>query len=501
MKAPIRPNILHLFTDQQRFDTIAALGNGIIRTPALDRLVREGTSFTKAYTPSPVCVPARAAMHTGCYPWRTGCYDNEDPWPDVPSIPSVLGNAGYRTHAIGKCHFQPDPYALGGFQSRDAMEELIEHPAKDAYLTDLWDQGHGHIQDPHGIRGDFYYLPQPGQIPEEMHPTGWVGRRAGEFLRRHSDSADPWYIYCSFIHPHPPWVLPPKWAKLYRSDAMPEPFLPEDRAELLTFVNHFQNRYKWRDRGMDENLLRSQRAFYYGCISLIDFQIGRLLEILEQAGRLENTLIVFSSDHGEYLGDYGCYGKRGMHDASSRIPLIARWPAAFRPGTVNRNAASLVDLLPTFAAAAGVPGSGDGLDLRHLPPDGNRIVFSQYQKGNDALYMAADRYAKYIYSASDQKEFLFSHASDGRETRNLAGDVEAQPILGRLREALFREIAAFEEGRGCVGVQWKPYAPRIMPSHPEEGLLFQDQPFSDISLPGYQDNGAPRIGHKSTPPA
>lgn len=485
-----RPNILHLFTDQQRFDTINALGNPLIKTPGLDRLAREGTAFVKAYTPSPVCVPARASLHVGRYPWRTGCYDNGDPWPDetAPAIPSVLGQAGYRTHAIGKCHFQPDLYALRGFQSRETMEELVEKPEKDDYLRYLRENHCGQVQDLHGLRGDFYYLPQPGQLPEGMHPTAWVGQRSAAFIKEQAGEKEPWYLYGSFIHPHPPWVLPPKWSKLYRSNEMPAPFLPENRDELITFVNHFQNRYKWRDRGLDYNLLRAQRAFYYGCVSFIDRQIKNLLELLERLGQLDNTLIVFSSDHGEYLGDYGCYGKRGMHDVACRIPLLARWPSAFPAGMINQNAASLVDLLPTFAAAAGVPVESDGQDLSQLPADGERIVFSQYQKGNDALYMAADRQAKYIYSASDDAEFLFRHAPDGREEHNVVRDPAAAHLLSRLREALLREIGPFEEGRGLKKGTWTSYPRRQMPSDPDEGLLFQDQPFSDLRLPHYQDD-------------
>lgn len=323
---PERPNILFLFTDQQRFDTIAALGHPFIKTPALDRLVREGMAFTRCYTPSPVCVPARASLHSGRYPWRTQVYDNADPWPvDGPSIPSVLGAAGYRTHAIGKSHFVPDEYGLQGFQSREAAEEIPAAPEKDAYVRFLRENGCGHLADIHGQRGDFYYLPQPGQLPEALHPTAWTGARARAFIEQ-ADGAVPWFLYCGFIHPHPPWVVPPRWSKLYRSHEMPDAFRPPDEESLLCHINRVQNRYKWRDQGHDRNLLRTQRAFYHAAISFIDFQIGQLLDVLDQRGLTDRTLIVFSSDHGEYLGDYGCYGKRGMHDVSNRVPLLARLP-------------------------------------------------------------------------------------------------------------------------------------------------------------------------------
>jgi len=494
------PNILHLFADQQRFDTISALGNPFIKTPALDRLAREGTSFVNAFTPSPVCVPARAAMHYGKYPWHTGCYDNGDPWPtaETPNIPSLLGGAGYRTHAIGKCHFHPDLWALLGFQSREPMEELVDDPERDDYLKFLRSHGYGHVQDLHGMRGDFYYLPQPGQLPEEAHPTGWAGRRAMEFMESAATRAQPWYLYCSFIHPHPPWVLPPKWAKLYRSNDMMPPFLPDNCDELLTFVNHFQNRYKWRDRGFDLNLLRAQRAFYHGCISFIDFQIGRLLALLDQSGQADETLVVFSSDHGEYLGDYGCYGKRGMHDVSCRIPLLARWPGDLGAGVRCQTPASLVDLMPTFADAAGVDCDSDGMSLRHLVEAGDqkRVVFSQYQKEGDALYMAADAEAKYIYSASDDKEFFFLRTTAGQEVRSTLNDPTGAAHAGSLRASLMAEIQAVEQDRGLDGCSWRKYPPRPLPSDPDDGLLFQDQPFAEQGIPGYQDSAIIRSDAK-----
>lgn len=482
-----KPNILFLFTDQQRFDTIAALGNPFIKTPALDRLAREGTAFTHCYSPSPVCVPARASVHTGLYPCRTGVYENGDSWPvDGPTVPLLLGGAGYRTHAIGKIHCMPDHYGLQGFQTREASEEVSEAPERDAYIQFLRANGFGHVKDIHGMRGDHYYLPQPGQMPEALHPTSWVGGRACAFVEEASQGGDPWFLYCGFVHPHPPWVVPPPWSKLYRSHEMPDPYLPEDRGELLCHINRVQNRYKWRDRGFDPNLLRAQRAFYHATVSLIDFQVGRLLELLDRKGLADNTLIVFSSDHGEYLGDYGCYGKRGMHDFSARVPMLARLPGTFREGVRCGTPASLVDILPTFAAAAGESVECDGTNLAALPRTSGRTVFSQYNKGADAVYMAADGEAKYIYSAPDNREFLFARDPLGREGANRIGDSRLAAARGRLKGALFRELAPYEEGRGIRQGQWAVFPPPAPPRGPDDGLLYQDQPFDDIRIPGYQ---------------
>ena len=170
-----QPNILLLFTDQQRADTIAALGNPIIRTPALDRLVREGTAFTRCYTPSPVCVSARCALVTGLPPHVTGCVDLMNMPQNRPSFIQRLRQLGYQTHGIGKMHFTPDPRRLWGFESRDISEEFA-WPG-DGYQKFLERHGYRHVAEPHGVRSEFYYIPQPSQLPARLHHTTWeIGR-------------------------------------------------------------------------------------------------------------------------------------------------------------------------------------------------------------------------------------------------------------------------------------------------------------------------------------
>jgi arylsulfatase A-like enzyme len=189
------PNILLLFTDQQRFDTIAALGNELIRTPALDRLVREGTAFTRAYTPSPVCVSARCSLVTGLAPHVTGCVDNMRMPEDRPSFMERLREAGYQTHGIGKMHFSPDPRRLWGFEARDVSEELSS--PDDDYRRFVIENGFDHVEDVHGVRSEYYYLPQPSQLPARLHNTTWVADRALDFLKRR-DRGRPFFLWASF---------------------------------------------------------------------------------------------------------------------------------------------------------------------------------------------------------------------------------------------------------------------------------------------------------------
>lgn len=488
-----RPNILLLFTDQQRADTLRAAGNPVIVTPNLDRLAREGVLFRSAYTPSPVCVPARCSLVYGQYPHRTGCADNGDPMPDDrPSLMQLLSEAGYRTHGIGKMHFSPDLQALRGFQTREHQEELRARVEDDDYLRTLQANGFGHVYDPMGCRGEMYYVPQPAQVPARLHATQWVGDRAVEFIRE-AGREQPFFLFASFIHPHPPFSPPTPWNKLYRGPLMPLPKRPEQCEALHTFMNRFQNRYKYRDNGLDNNLLRVMRAYYYACISFIDFQVGRILAALEEMGQLDNTLILFTSDHGEFLGDYDCFGKRSMLDAAARVPLIVRYPQRFTPGQRRDVPASLVDVMPTFLSAAGVDASRyalQGSDLAELATSGaERMVYGQFQRGALGVYMALNRRWKYFYSAPDRREFLFDRAQDPEELRNRAGIVFCQDALAAMREGLLAYYRSEGYTAPLEGDHWKLFPQPTLPADPDALLLIQDAEWARAyqEIPGYTD--------------
>ncbi len=495
-----RPNILLLMTDQQRADTIGALGNPVIRTPNLDRLVREGTAFTSAYTPSAECVPARSCLTFGQYPGKNHCYGNgyPMPWDDKEGFVGALARAGYHTHGIGKCHFTPANRAneLNGFVARETQEEIVAGPEADDYLRFLQSHGGAHITDPHGVRGEMYYVPQPAQMPAALHPTQWVGDRSAEFVRHRPGTGQPWFLFSSFIHPHPPFAPPAPWHKLYRDIDMPFPHTPADCERLQVFVNQQQNRYKRRDRGIDLPLMRVMKAYYYACISFVDFQVGRILAALEETGQLENTLIAFCTDHGELLGDYRCFGKRSFHDAASRIPLILRG-SGFAPGGRCDTPASLLDLPATFLKVAGAQfqtHQPDGVDLAGLvanPPE-DRLVFSQLNRAGDGLYMAVNRRWKYVYSAPDQRELLFDRVQDPGETHDLAGALwqpewPSSRAQVEMRCALIAWLREQGEEAALDGDKWRTYPKREMPENPDAGLLFQDHPWANQSIPGYEE--------------
>lgn len=497
-----QPNILLFFTDMQRHDTIHALGNEVIRTPNLDRLVREGTAFTSCYSPSPVCIPARFAMHYGLYPFRTGLAENTRmPDDNGCSLPAALAELGYHCAAIGKCHFTPDKAAMRGFAERLIQEECCSDPDKDDYCRWLADKGADH-DEPHGTRGEMYYVPQISLHPAAEHPSQWIGDRSIDFIRqRRANAGDqPWFLFSSFIHPHPPFAPPKPWHKLYRSPDMPLPEVPQDAESLLVWVNHFQNRYKYRDQGIDDNLLRNMKAYYYATISFVDYQVGRVMAELAEHGELDNTVIVFASDHGEYLGDYDCFGKRGMHDASARVPLLVRYPRAFTADARCATATSLVDIFPTLINAAGGICAGRGLDGCDLAAIAagkcqRRFVFSQYSNDNTALYMVADDRYKYVWSAGDQREFLFDRQVDPLERRNRSALSSLAEVKKILKTALLQRLKdnqldhAYVEKNGLLDWKANPRYDDSFRRDPDARLLFQDHHLHKICFPdGYQQD-------------
>jgi len=342
------------------------------------------------------------------------------------------------------------------------------------------------VEDVHGVRSEYYYIPQPSQLPAHLHHSHWVADRSLAFLQR-SDRNRPFLLWSSFIKPHPPFENPTPWNKLYRAAEMPRPLRPQNYEQALTFWNHVQNRYKYRNGGFDDQLLRTMRAAYYGCISFIDYNIGRILAALGDA--IDNTLILFTADHGEFLGDYGSFGKRAMLDVAARVPLLARWPGQFAAGARCETPTTLLDLWPTMLTAAGDPApqvDSEGEDLRRVAlQTESRYVYSQFSRHQTGVYLITDGRWKYSYSAADERAWLYDLHRDPHESHNLVANPLYQAERTRLEEALIGRFQADGYTAAVEQGQWRRYGDverakldvvrQRLATDANYGLLFQDR--------------------------
>ena len=322
-----------------------------------------------------------------------------------------------------------------------------------------------------------YYIPQPSQLPARAHNSHWVADRSIQFLTDR-DRSRPFLLWSSFIHPHPPFAPPVPWNKLYRAPSMPLPKRPPDMRNLWTTINRIQNRYKYRDAGIDDNLLRVMKAYYYAAVSFIDYNVGRILEALEQCGELENTLVLWSSDHGEFLGDYDCFGKRTFLRSTANVPLIVRHPDRFPAGARVDTPASLVDIMPTACEILGIE-CPQGIEGRSLKPllTGNAfdrfpsVSFAEFMSGQRAVRMGS---FKAIYKG--HVPFVYDLSNDPKETRNIARE---QPVvLSGLRDAFGRQMERFSDSP-------LPAARKRAPRHSAEDVTIDPETRRQLRALGY----------------
>ena len=447
-----RPNILFLMSDQHRGDCLGADGNRAIITPNLDRLAREGARFGSAYSSVPSCTPARSTILTGLSPWHHGMLGYGRVAERFPNeLPRMIRSAGYHTLGIGKMHFHPQRNTHG--YHKTILDESGRAESKD-FVSDYrqWFKSVAPDLDPDatGI-GWNSHRAAPYALPEHLHPTNWTGTEAVKFLESY-DEAEPFLLKVSFARPHSPYDAPQRFWSMYEDADLPERVLG-DWCERHAQRGKPHSDSLWQgDLGPEKP--RQARIGYYGNVTFIDEQIGKILEVLDKRGQLANTLILFTADHGDMLGDHHMWRKTYGYEPSARIPMLIRWPESLcsaERGRVISQPVELRDILPTFLDAAGVefdPSQFDGrsmLELARGNADGWREYIDLehstcYSKENNWTGLTDGRF-KYIYYAPEGRQQLFDLENDPGETRDLASVPQYQETLLTWRRRMIDHLA------------------------------------------------------------
>jgi len=481
-----RPNILLITSDQHHYSAMGSV-NDRIRTPALDRLCREGVRFDRAYCPNPTCTPTRASIITGMYPsqhqaWSLGTKLFED----VPVVGDSLGQAGYWTALIGKAHFQP-------LASEPGMESIECQPLM--RQLDFWRDFHGpwygfeHVETArmHGCEshaGQHYaiWMEENGlpnwldyfdewphnpktaaarranrhwALPERFHYTRWTGERTVAALEKAAADNKPFFLWSSFHDPHPPYIVSEPWASMYDPDDMVPGQMVEGEHEANPI--HFRKAVEddpeyWRKarqgepihgghrHGYDVGRLKRDMAVYYGMVSFMDQQIGVILDAVDRLGLAEDTLVVFTTDHGHFLGQHGLTAKCIHHyEDLLRLPFVVRWPGHVPAAGPSEAIQNLVDLAPTFLSAAGVevPGVMTGVDQLPTWCGGDPVrtwSITENHHGTRCFHLRTyvnRRYKITVYRDGADGE-LFDLADDPGEVHNLWHDPAAAELKSRL---------------------------------------------------------------------
>ena len=482
-----RPNILLITSDQQHHGTLGSV-NDRIRTPALDRLAREGTRFTRAYTNNPVCSPSRSTIITGLYPSWHHCWSIGVKLPeDVPTVGDVFQQHGYDTSLIGKAHFQP-------LASRPDLPdgESLECPPllRDlAFWRDfrgpwygfryvetarmhtdeaLAGQHYAIWMEEEGLTNwrDYFQLPDGSRpprehswdLPAEYHYSTWTAEKTIELIERHVRDARPFFCWSSFHDPHPSYLVPEPWDTMYdpadmesgsvvpgEHDRNPPHFRETQKTDVdfstwqeTPHANHgFQSHVEL----CEEARLRKDMAVYYGMVSFMDQQIGRILDALDRLGIADNTLVVFTTDHGHLLGQHGLAAKGAFHyEDMLRLPFLVRWRGRVPAGATCDALQALIDLPVTFLRAAGieVPGLMQGVDQLDVwsgrQETARDHVIAEFRHQPTAIHLRTfidERYKITAYRDQSYGEF-FDLQKDPHEVHNRWDDPACAETKARL---------------------------------------------------------------------
>ncbi len=485
-----RPNILLITSDQQHYNTIGAF-NSEISTPNLDRLVRDGTTFQRAYCPNPTCTPTRASIITGQYPSQHGAWSLGTKLPEeTVNIGDILLEDGYKTALIGKAHFQPlrgseefpsiESYPLSAdldfWRKFDQKFYGFEHCelARNHTIEFLVGQHYAIWMEEKGLKNwKDYFMPPTGNfpdegtrrwpIPEEYHYNTWIAERTNKLLEEYKNNDENFFLWASFLDPHPPYYVPEPWDTMYDPDKLtiPQAISGEHENNPPHFALTQQKDpdfSSYRESGMtlhglhshlhDKEKLKKDIATYYGMISMMDKYIGKILDKLDELALEQDTIVIFTTDHGHLFGHHGLMRKGPFHyEDMIKIPFIVRYPGKVPSGKTTTALQSLVDLAPTILSFAGlpIPRTMTGVDQSSVWLEGKEsardhiICENRHEPTKVNLRTYVDeRYKITVYCDEEYGE-IYDLKEDPHEINNLWNNPKYQELK---RELLMKYIWA-----------------------------------------------------------
>jgi len=436
---PDRPNILLLTSDQHRGDTLGCAGHPCIRTPHLDQLAYEGIRFVNAFVDAPVCIPARTTLVTGIQSHHYGSPSYNQNFRIDRARELFLGSlitaAGYQTQLVGKTHWHTDPTFRGGFEHVLGLDRM-----KEQRLIEL-----GRRYGTHGLGANEIHGGR-SQLPPHLHSTDWLVDRSIDFLA-HRDETAPFFLWCSMVDPHPPLAIHEPYYSMYRDADIPEALTAEWSADPQRVPMAIEcHRVAYNPKPLTPAEIRDARMVYYGMVTNLDHQIARLLGYLKKHGLYDNTIIIYSSDHGENLGDWGDAAKSNFLNTAANVPFIVRLPNSLRseqtaPGMVSDALVQWADLLPTLCEATGAatPDDIDGVSLLDLCRGEIDSVRDNLHGQIDRSHLFHTGSHKYLYFTEDGRELVFDAAGDRQELRDLSQDIG---LTSGLRQQFIDHLAS-----------------------------------------------------------
>lgn len=452
-----RKNILFLLTDQHRWDSLGA-NTGLVKTPNIDSIAKDGVLFRNAFTCNPLCSPARASILTGQYPHEHKVIANIEDFnylseklnPEKETFLSRLKDGGYNNAYIGKWHLGPMEDKPRGVDIWTPISLYYQMLRERGIDWDMWKEDKKTMTGPDAV---FY-----GKllIPDELAPSAWVADKTIDALDELASKNAPFSIYASWYGPHFPTTIPEPYFSMYDPESIEKPANFDDNLENKPRIQK-KERHRWNAEIMTWDKWRQVVARFRGFCTFIDFHVGRIIQRLKELGEYENTLIIFTADHGGLLGDHGLFNKGfNFYEESMRIPFTAKLPGGAK-GVVDNHFVSLVDICPTLLEYADAEkiSPAHGRSLIHLlhgkePMDWRKTAFAQFHGYETSLYtqrMLRTEKFKYCYNPADIDE-LYDLEKDPAELHNLAENESMKATIEKMRYALFLEMKSY--GETCI---------------------------------------------------